>query len=364
MTRSVGMRSLAVGFPRQVRTNAYWQREYPEVVAEAEGRALARLWERREGPPQDLFVREMQPYLSDPFRGAVERRILGEGERVLDIEVEAAAAALEAGAVERDEIDLLIVSSFLADQIGVGNAPFLAQALGLRCAAWNLETACSGSVVGLQTACGLVRAGEYRNVLVVASCSYSRAVDERDTLSWFLGDGAGAFVVGEVEEGLGYLGGHSVHSADTCGTFSYVLGIDERTELPAVRMVASPDTGRVLAETATEYVRTCCLGAAAAANVSLSDIDFFVFHTPVPWFAPFAARALEVDPARTVCTNRWFANIGPALMPINLLYAAHQGRIRRGDLVLLQSIGSVSSAGATIVRWNEPALGPLPPGID
>lgn len=363
MTMSVGMRSLAIAHPSVVRTNDYYRQRYPEVVAEVESKALARLWKGAEQAAQNLFSAEMQRYLDDPFRGAVERRVLGPGETALSLETRAAQDALAAAGLRAEDIDLVIVSSFLPDQVGVGNAPRLAAALGMHCAAWSMETACSGAVVGFQTACGLVQSGQYENVLVVVSCTYSRYFDERDTLSWFLGDGAGAFVVGKVDDGYGLLGGKSVHTADTCGTFSYELEIDEEKHEPKIVMTASPSTGRILAETATPYVREVCLGAAKAANVSLSDIDFFVFHTPMAWFAPFAAKALEVDPAKTVCTNRWYGNTGPALMPGNLHYAAHNRRIKKGDLVLLHSIGSASSTGAVVVRWNEPALGPSAEGV-
>lgn len=364
MRPSAGMRSLAVSFPATVRDNGYFREKYPEIVADAESRALARLWARSNKAPRNLFEVEMQPYLGDAFRGAVERRVLAPGERVLDMETRAARDALAAAGLEPGDIDLIITASFLPDQVGVGNAPRLAAALGADCAAWNLETACSGSVVGFQTAAGLVRGGDYRHVLVVVSCSYSRQADERDTMSWFLGDGAGAFVVGQVDEGFGYLGGHSVHTAPTCDTFSYQIDIDDRTEEPRVHMVASERTGRVLSETATGYVRTCCQAAVKAAGVSLADIDFFIFHTPVPWFAPFAARVLEVDSARTICTNRWFSNVGPVLMPANLHHAARLGKVQHGDLVLLQSIGSVSSAGAAVMRWSAPPLGPPPAGLE
>lgn len=358
MSISVGMRSLAIAHPSVVRTNDYYRQMYPEVVAEVEKNALARLWKGAEQASKNLFSAEMQPYLADPFRGAVERRVLGPGESALSLEKKAAEDALRAAGVAADEIDLVLVSSFLPDQIGVGNAPRLAEALGMKCAAWSMETACSGSVVGFQTASGLVKAGQHEKVLVVTSCTYSRYVDERDTLSWFLGDGAGAFVVGRVEDGYGFLGGKSIHSADTCGTFSYDLEIDKTTGEPKIAMNASAKTGRVLAETATHYVREVCLGAAEASKVSLSEIDFFVFHTPMPWFAPFAARALEIDPKKTVCTNRWYGNTGPALMPGNLHYAAKQGLIQKDDLVLIQSIGSASSAGAVVVRWGDVGLGP------
>jgi len=357
MSISVGLRSLAAAFPRNVRTNGDIRERHPDVVAAAEEKALARLWQK--GAPQSPFAAEMEPFLADPFRGAVERRVLAPDESALSLETTAARDALTAAGLEGRDLDCVITASFLPNQIGVGNAPRLADAIGARCAAWSLETACSGSVVGLQTASALVRSGEHRNVLVVASCTYSRYVDERDTLSWFLGDGAGAFVVGRVDDGFGYLGGASIHSADTCGTFSYELALDDEGH-PKVAMVASPSTGRVLSETAETYVRECCMRAADRASVRLSDIELFVFHTPVPWFAPFAAKLLGVAPERTISVNASTANVGPALMPANLLHAARLGRLRRGDLVMVQSIGSASSAAAAVMRWNEPGLGPRP----
>jgi 3-oxoacyl-[acyl-carrier-protein] synthase-3 len=356
MKMSVGMRSLAIAHPQQVRTNDFYREKYPETVKLITERSQAQLWQRS-AQPRNLLEEAMQPYLDDPFRGAVERRVLAPGESVLSMETRAAKEALEVANLAIDEIDLIIVASFLPDQIGVGNAPHVARELGARCAAWNLETACSGSVVGFQTACNLVRGGDYRNVLVVVSCSYTRHAQKDDPITWFLGDGAGAFVVGSVADGLGYLGGHSMHSADTCGTWSYELEVEDGA--PRVIMRASPKTGAVMAATATPHVRTACSAAAQAAGVELKDISLFVFHTAVPWFSAFAARALEVDPQKTICTNRYYGNTSAALMPANLLHAAHQGRIRRGDLVLVQSVGAASSAGAAIMRWNEPALGAL-----
>jgi len=355
MKLAVGMRSLAIAHPRMVRSNDFYREKYPDTVRLLTERTQAQLWQRT-AQPRNLLEEAMQPYLEDPFRGAVERRVLAPGETVLSLETRAASEALQAARMSIYEIDLIIVASFLPDQIGVGNATRLAGELGARCAAWNLETACSGSVVGFQTACNLVRGGDYRNVLVVGSCSYTRHALEADPISWFLGDGAGAFIVGPVEDGLCYLGGWSMHSADTCGTWSYELQLDSGGA-PRITMCAAPHTGAVMAATATPHVRAVCAGAARAAGVELKDIALFVFHTAVPWFSAFAARALDVDVKKTICTNRHYGNISCALMPANLLHAAHEKRLRKGDLVLVQSLGAASSAGAAILRWNEPALG-------
>jgi 3-oxoacyl-[acyl-carrier-protein] synthase III len=91
--------------------------------------------------------------------------------------------------------------------------------------------------------------------------------------------------------------------------------------------------------------------------VKLSEVDCFVFNTPTAWYADFCARALGVPRERTVDTYPEYANIGPALMPVNLLRAAESGVVKPGDLVLLYTVGSVSSAGAALLRWGNVGLG-------
>lgn len=355
-----GMRSLVVAFPNEVRGNAYWKARHPETVARAERSALARLWAGSGGDgPRSVFEEEMAPYLSDPFRGGLERRVLAEGEGSLALELRAARDALAAAQIDADSLDLVIDVSFRPDTPGVGNAVYLARELGVDVPAWNLETACSGSVVAFHTACDLVRSGAYRNVLVVVSCTYSRDVDVTDTLAWFLGDGAGAFVVGRLPAGQGCLGHRTINSRETCGTFAYQPRVDDDGRV-VTRMGASPDTGRRLHETAQPYLLTCCRGAADRAGVAIDEIDFFVFNTPTAWYASFCARALGVARDKTLSTFGRYANIGPALMPANLYHAAASERIHAGDLVLLYSVGSSSSVSAAVVRWGEVRLGPSP----
>lgn len=357
MPVAAGLQALAVAFPQAVRTNDHWREHHPRLVEAAEGSALARLWEHQDALT-DPFDAAMQRYLQDPFRGSVERRVLGPGESSVTLEVEAARAALLAAALEPDQIDLAIVTSFRPDTIGVGNAAFVARELGLRAPAWNLETACSSSVVALHTASGLVRAGQYRRVLCVSSCTYSRDIADDDSLSWFLADGAGAFVVGEEPEGYGLLAFASQSTTDTCDTWRFDLEGGER--VPRVRMRSSPDTGRVLRASSTHYLRTTVSAALERAGLRHADVDFFVFNTPTAWFLEFAERALELSPGRALSTYPLYSNIGPALMPANLHHAASTGRIARGDRVLLYSIGSVSTASAAVLRWGDVALGPAP----
>ena len=90
--------------------------------------------------------------------------------------------------------------------------------------------------------------------------------------------------------------------------------------------------------------------AAARAGVDLAEIDHFVFNTPLAWYARFCARVLGADPSRTLSVYPLYANVGPALLGLNLLHAAHWREFRPGDLVLLYTVGSVSSCSASVLR--------------
>lgn len=358
---SVGIRALSVSFPSILRINDYWRTRYPDVVSKAAERTLARVFSPKDTTDGSAaFDLEMQPFVDDPFRGTVERRYLAPGESALTLEAAAVGHALSAAGISKDVIDALIVVSFIPDTLGPGDATYLAKKLGVKCAAWNLESACTGAIVALQNAVALVASGAYEHVLVVVSCTYSRMLDEADSLSWFLADGAGAFLVERTEPGEGVLGFKIVNSSDTCGAFLLDMVKDERGE-PRFRMHPGPNSSRLLRDTSGPYLQECCRGACAASGVAVGDIDCFVFNTPVAWHHLFGARALGVDPARTLTTYPSYGNIGPALMPVNLFHAAHEGRIKKGDLVLCYAVGSVSTAGAVVMRWGDVPLGPPPP---
>jgi 3-oxoacyl-[acyl-carrier-protein] synthase-3 len=117
-----------------------------------------------------------------------------------------------------------------------------------------------------------------------------------------------------------------------------------------------PNAGRVMRDSAADQLRTCVHGVLARAGAKLDDVSFFIFNTPVAWFARFCARTLGIDPERTISVYPSYGNMGAALTTANLYHAAHAGKIRRGDLVLVYAIGSTSTAGATLMRWGDVAL--------
>lgn len=352
----VGIRSLAVSFPSLVRTNDYWYKNYPELVAKAEEKSLAQVFSVLKN---DIWGEEMSPYLSDPFRGVTVRRILGKGESSLTLEYRAAVDAIEAANLSPSDIDLMLVTSLFPENIQPGNAAILAGQIGLKGAAWNVESTCSSATIALQTAWSLVQMQQYRNVLVVISTTYSRFAREDDTLSWFLGDGAGAFVVSQLKENQGVIATKIVNTAETCGTFYCELDLDEQGN-PQMVMRGSKKASQMFHNTTVKLIQSCCQQAVAAAGLTLEEIDFFAFNTPTAWYANVCTRALGIDPSRTINLSSEYANIGPVLPIANLYHAAAARKIRENDLVLVYTIGSVSNAGATVMRWGDVALGPIP----
>jgi 3-oxoacyl-[acyl-carrier-protein] synthase-3 len=359
MTLPVGIRSIGLSFPSIIRTNDYYRENYPDLIAQVEQKSLSKVFSLTDNAPNNEFDQEMLPYLSDPFRGSVERRVLGPGETSLTLSYRAAIDALEAAKLSADEIDLMLVATIHPEQIVPGNAAALAGQLGLRGAAWNLDSTCSNATVALQTACALIRAGEYHNVLVVICTNYSPFTDENDTLSFLSGDGAGAFVVGSLKPKQGVLGTKIINTASTCGTFFNELTTDAQGN-PRMFIRSGKGAAQMLSDTAIKFVRDCSEGALAAAGVTKEEIDFFAFNTPTAWYAKVCTRALGIDPERTIDLHKRYANIGPMLPLVNLYHGAEAQRIRENDLVLVYTIGSVSNAGAIVMRWGDVALGPAP----
>ncbi|MCX7596621.1 MAG: 3-oxoacyl-ACP synthase, partial [Fischerella sp.] len=155
MNYSIGIRSLAVSFGSIIRTNEYWLKKFPELGKQEKSRKAKPLKSAAFAPAGnvlDIWSQAVAPYLSDPFRGNVERRVVDTNESSLTLEYRAAKDALTAAQLSSQQVELMIVASLFPEQVGHGNAVYLAQQLGLSCPAWNLESTCSSALVALQNA--------------------------------------------------------------------------------------------------------------------------------------------------------------------------------------------------------------------
>lgn len=357
---SSGLSALAVRFPSRVMTNAHWREHHPEMVAELQQSILNRTWSPSD-PHADTapFDRAMAPFLDDPFRGCRSRRWLDADESTLGLELEVARDALAAAALGATDVDWLLAGSFPSDQCTLaGNAAFLANALELSCPTMNLESACAGSLLALDTACALVDTGRASRVLVVTSCSYSRVAPCSEVISLANGDGACAMIVERLATG-GLIASHTVSTSASAGALITAPDLSADGE-PCLRMRLQPGAGAKIRAMAAPAFRACVDGVLARAGVALDDIAFFAFNAATAWMVPMYVAMLGIDPDRTVNTHAELANTGPVLTPTSLYVGAAEGKLRPGDRVLTFAIGNASNAVAQIHEWGEVAIGVKP----
>lgn len=348
------IRAVAVAFPSTIRTNAWFHDHQPDLVARAHEATLAGVWADFGGKERSLYDQTLAPYLRDPFRGTVERRVMGPDDSAQSLSLTACRRVLTAANLDPSAVDLVLVNALRPDNHVVGDAAWLVKALGMRAPAINFESACSSALVGLQLASDLVSAGRYRRILVVTCCTYTRDVDPNDTFGWFLGDGAGAMLIEAGAPDDGVLGAFVMPTIETCGAFAYHLD-GGQLRIRANRELAGPR----IRDTSEHYLRTCADGALSAANRSLDDVDFLVVNTPTAWYGEFCAKTLGFGLDRVVNNYPRFANCGPALWTNNLHTGLTSGRIKPGDTILGYSVGSVSTASAIVYRVGEISCGPI-----
>ncbi len=230
-SHSVGICSLAVSFPSLIRTNDYRYEKLPGLAVQAQPQRVQLPRTSRPTCNDDgieIWPQEVAPYLNNPFRGNVERRVLSQDESSLMLESRVAKEVLEAANLRPEEVDLANATSLFSEPIGLGKRFCQARQLNLHCPARNLESTCSSALVVLQNTRALVQAGENHNVLVVVSKCGSNTVDDEDTLSWSLGDGSGDFVASSLKPGRGVLGTKIINTTPTCGAYSHEIVIDAR----------------------------------------------------------------------------------------------------------------------------------------
>jgi 3-oxoacyl-[acyl-carrier-protein] synthase-3 len=266
-----------------------------------------------------------------------------DGERLSDFAARAGAAALARARLEPDDLDLVLVATSTADEITPNAAPLVAGLIGAgRAGALDLGAACTGWLGGLALACGQIESGRCRHALVVGADFLSRFLDlsDRSTAPLFA-DGAGAVVVSATSNADGRIGPVLLR-ADHAGADLIRL---ERGQSIAMK---GPDTFRAAVDCLSEVT----IEALDAAGLALGEIDLFVYHQANSRIIRAVGERLDLEPERVVDYVDRFANSSTATLPIALSVAEAEGRLYRGDAVLLASFGGGFTWGATVLRWD------------
>jgi 3-oxoacyl-[acyl-carrier-protein] synthase-3 len=285
--------------------------------------------------------------------GIHERHIAADGELTSDIALHAARAALADAGADAQSIDLIVLATSTPDNTFPATAVSVQWGLGItHGAAFDLQAVCTGFVFALATADGLLKMGTFKRALVIGAETFSRILDwtDRGTCVLF-GDGAGAVVVEAQEqpgnrEDRGVLTSH-LRSDGRHKCKLYVDGGPSSTQTVGhLRM-----EGREVFRHAVAMITDVVEDAFQATGYTADDIDWFVPHQANKRIIDASAHKLGIDPAKVVITVDRHGNTSAASIPLALGVAVADGRIKKGDLVLLEAMGGGFTWGASLVRW-------------
>ena len=285
--------------------------------------------------------------------GIKERRIAAKGELTSTMGTAAARAALDNASMDPQDIDLIVLATSTPDQTFPATAVTIQADLGItHGAAFDVQAVCSGFVFALTTADNYLKSGEFRRALVIGSEAFSRILDwdDRGTCVLF-GDGAGALVVeAEMQNGSTTDRGVLASCLRSDGRYRdklYVDGGPSSTGTVGYVRMDGPEVFRHAVTNIAEVIDATL----KKSGYQASDIDWFVPHQANKRILDGAARKLGLAPERIVITVDKHANTSAASIPLALDAACRDGRIKKGDLVLMEAMGGGFTWGAVLVRW-------------
>jgi 3-oxoacyl-[acyl-carrier-protein] synthase-3 len=285
--------------------------------------------------------------------GIRERRIAAKGEYTSDLAIKAARAALAAAHVEAHSIDLIVLATATPDNTFPASAVTVQAGLGItQGAAFDLHAVCSGFVYGLATVDGLLKAGTFKRALVIGAETFSRILDwtDRGTCVLF-GDGAGAVIL-EAQQlpGTREDRGILVSRLRSDGRYKDKLYVDggpsSTGTVGHLRM-----EGREVFKHAVAMITDVIQDSFLETGYSAADIDWFVPHQANKRIIDASAVKLGIAPEKVVITVDKHGNTSAASIPLALSVAVADGRIKKGDLILLEAMGGGFTWGATLLRW-------------
>ncbi len=285
--------------------------------------------------------------------GIQSRRYAAEGQGTSDLAVEAARGALAAAGRTAADVDLIVVATTTPDLTFPATAALVQAKIGAPvCAAFDIQAVCTGFVYALSVADGFVARGHARCALVIGADCMSRLMDWTDRSTCVLfGDGAGAVVM-EPAAGDGSTADRGMlgFALRSDGTKQAMLtadgGVSSTGQVGKLRM-----QGHQVFRHAVVNIAEAVEAAAANAGVTIQEVDWFVPHQANQRILNGVAHRLGLDESRVVSTIAEHANTSAASIPLALNAAVADGRVKKGDLLLLEAMGGGLTWGACVVRF-------------
>ncbi len=295
---------------------------------------------------------------TDPHRGARRRRLFKPDEKVSDAEADAARRALDDAGIRAADVDVVLVQSFLPDELQPHNAALVAHKLGItRAPAWSLDSICNSVMAQWSVGGSLIAAGGAKHVLCVQSVAYSRVTDYGASTSVQDSDLATAFVLGRSP------GSEAVFSWETNGSLHSAihLGWAPPSNAPR-RSFHQPSSERllirfdlelqpkVLGELASRAEKLCA-ETLAAAEMRVEDIEVFLSHQPMSWYSALMSDTLGLRDGVAFDTFEEYGNVNSTSLGASMHHARKEGRLQRGTRTLLFNPAAGYTYAGAAIRW-------------
>ena len=280
--------------------------------------------------------------------GIRNRYIAGDGETTGSLAIDAARAALAHAGIDAAEIDLIVLATATPDQTFPSTATKVQAALGINdCIAFDVHAVCTGFLYALSVADSMLRSGNAGKALVIGAETFSRILDWEDRTTCVLfGDGAGALVL-SAEETEGGILATKLHADGRHNDLLFVDGGPSTTQtVGKLRM-----KGREVFRHAVVNLAAVLNEVLADAGLTAADVDWVVPHQANARILDATAKKLGLPPEKGVVTVDRHANTSAASVPLALDTAVKDGRIKRGDLVVLEAMGGGFTWGAAALRY-------------
>ncbi len=284
--------------------------------------------------------------------GIKQRHKAADGEYTSDLSYEASLKALEAAGIEAKDLDMIIVGTTTPDLIFPSTACLLQSKLGcLGIGAFDVNAACSSFIYGLSVADQYIKAGMHKRILVVGAETLTRIINWEDrTTAVLFGDGAGAVVI-EASEEPGILSTHIHANGDHADLLTTnkgpSRGMDDAETGPIAIMMKGNEVFKVAVKTLGRIVDETL----AHNNMEKSDIDWLVPHQANLRIITATAKKLKMDMSQVVVTVDQTGNTSAATVPMALDVAVRDGRIQRGQTILLEAFGGGFTWGSALIKY-------------
>jgi len=290
--------------------------------------------------------------------GIRERHIAGPGVATSDLGKEAALVAIERAGITAEDIGVIITGTVTPDMMFPSTACLIQHKIGAHHAwGFDLSAACSAFTYSLTTASQLVATGAHEHALVVGADVMSSIIDYKDRATCVLfGDGAGAVVVSAAKEGEGSILDFE-HEIDGSGGDALFMPAGGSLRPPShetvdQRMHYVKQDGRAVFKFAVRKTEEIARRILTRNGLKPSDLDLFISHQANRRIIESATEKLGLGPDKTLINIDRFGNTTAATIPLALNDAVCSGRLKKGDLVLLASVGAGFTVGAVLLRWG------------